>query len=326
MTAIEQLIQEFPNEDWNIEHMLVSTELSSKFLNNNLDWKKNGVHTYHIGKKYKGKVHIRYIFLSLNRYLQVEFIDKYENYDWNFYFLSRNYNLTLEFIEKYVETKLDFEIIENKSLLKNSKDERVIKKLKNVNLYSHLKLEEITKSFEHWCKLHTNENLTLDFVEKNIDKNFCWYELTHHKCITIDFIKLHMDKGWDFNIVIKSKEISLNFIRENPVQFISIFWFDNPYMTLDFYYENIGRYGDPVPFSKYGKFNLEDIEKYPVDFDSLSENENLTYDIIRKYKDRIDFEKLSKNPLTLQNKLNRINVLKKTILPDDVIDLISSYL
>lgn len=58
--------------------------------------------------------------------------------------------------------------------------------------------------------------MSIEFVEKYIDKSLNWQYLTTKKFISIDFIKQHIDKNWDFIYLYNSEKIDLEFIYQNP--------------------------------------------------------------------------------------------------------------
>ena len=69
--------------------------------------------------------------------------------------------------------------------------------------------------------------VTMDFIEKYIDKPWNWRELSWNSNITSEFIEKHIDKPWS-NIYVNVKNgIDLNFIEkhiDNP-------WWDFRYLS-----------------------------------------------------------------------------------------------
>src|SRR5437660_878835 len=43
-----------------------------------------------------------------------------------------------------------------------------------------------------------NPNLTIDFILKNLDKNFCWYYISMNKNIFMKDIEENISQSWDY--------------------------------------------------------------------------------------------------------------------------------
>lgn len=117
--------------------------------------------------------------ISQNKYLSKEFIIKNINNNWNWRVLIQNGIIDLNFIEKYVPTFWE-------------------------------------KNLSHMNSLYcTKFIVTMDFIEKYIDKPWNWRELSWNSNITSEFIEKHIDKPWS-NIHVNVKNgIDLNFIEKH---------------------------------------------------------------------------------------------------------------
>ena len=60
-----------------------------------------------------------------------------------------------------------------------------------------------------------NQNLTIDFIKDNMDKNWNWSVLSHNICITYSFIKDNLDKPWDWIAISKNPIITMEIIKNN---------------------------------------------------------------------------------------------------------------
>lgn len=117
--------------------------------------------------------------LSTNKYLSKEFIKKNINNNWIWNSLIQNDIIELDFIENFVP-----------------------------NFWE----KRLSHSNARFCKKFI---VTMDFIEKYIDKPWNWTELSYNQNITSEFIEKHIDKPWDkLNINIKNG-IDLNFIEKH---------------------------------------------------------------------------------------------------------------
>ena len=60
-----------------------------------------------------------------------------------------------------------------------------------------------------------NQNITVEFIEKHIDKPWNWNNLSENPNITVNFLKKYIDKDWDWSSLSSNKNITLEFIVNN---------------------------------------------------------------------------------------------------------------
>ena len=70
-------------------------------------------------------------------------------------------------------------------------------------IFSQVKLSEkfIEKYIidELWSSLSYNDNITLEYIEKNLDKPWKFKVLSSHPCVTMEFINRHLECWWDWD-------------------------------------------------------------------------------------------------------------------------------
>ena len=49
----------------------------------------------------------------------------------------------------------------------------------------------------NWSYMSCNDSLTMDFVERHMDKPWDWKRMTYNESLTMDFVERHMDLPWD---------------------------------------------------------------------------------------------------------------------------------
>ena len=64
--------------------------------------------------------------------------------------------------------------------------------------------------------LSKNENITLDFIKENLDKNWDWSLITQHDNITLKDIKDNPELPWVYENIDKNINITYEDILENP--------------------------------------------------------------------------------------------------------------
>ena len=65
-----------------------------------------------------------------------------------------------------------------------------------------------------WSALSMNQNISLEFIRKNIDKPWDWYNLTINNSITMEFIEEYPDKPWDYTHLIYNQNLTYEFFIE----------------------------------------------------------------------------------------------------------------
>lgn len=82
-------------------------------------------------------------------------------------------------------------------------------------------IENNIESFSNgdWIHLSKNKNLTMEFVEKHLDKLWCWGELSGCLPLTIEFVERHFNnRSWNFGSrgFSSNPSITLEFIDHFP--------------------------------------------------------------------------------------------------------------
>jgi hypothetical protein len=134
---------------------------------------------------------------------------------------------------------------------------------------------------ENWNiqSLSENPNITWDIVEITIDKNWDWKRLSRYNPhITLDVIKKFID-FWSW------EDLSINsYITYDIIEALS----DKPWNWNELSYNKCIKFSYPQDIYRNPELNMKFFEKHleRVNWDLLSENPNLTFDIVEKYPDK----------------------------------------
>jgi len=205
------------------------------------------------------------------------------NIDWN-YGISRNKNITIDFVKnnpdkcwnyyyllQNLEFKLDF----------------VEKLIQTINI--------------DWSSLSKHSNLTIEFIEKYIDKPLNFTFLSKNANITIDFIFKYKNKDWDYIYIYKYKKIPSWYID------YKIQNFNNDYIFFNYLSKNIHLTPDIVEKYETQNWNWEYLinmshlykhyykQGKKVNFKLLSSNKYLSLKFIEKNLNLLDIDILSSN-------------------------------
>ena len=139
-------------------------------------------------------------FLSINKNITLELVDKYLDKPWIWGQICLNENLTTEWIEKYPNrTWFWINILRNENLTIEWIDKYPNKPWKwdLISCNKNLTVEWIEKYPDKpwdWSLISRNQNLRLEWIEKYPDKDWNWVDIVNNKNITIDFIDKIADK------------------------------------------------------------------------------------------------------------------------------------
>ena len=214
--------------------------------------------------------------LGSSEHITCDFIDKHCDKPWNYKIISSN-NLTSEFIEKHIE-KLDAEKLSSNPCIHIA----VVKNHPELNW--------------NFSELSKNRGITMQDIEDNSDLNWDYEEIILNPNLTADFINKNVSKinfkrlhraGFDFS------ELNLEKYDKNLYDFLACIvdvLYEIPYLKLDW-----------KQFSKTDNVNRHDfnrlLEKHidkDWDFDVLSANRSVQFELISRFTDRPwSFNKLS---------------------------------
>ena len=193
MNILEKLLIIFPHKSWNFNCLSLNPNISEKFIENNIKSPWN------------------WYYLSKILYFTEDFIKKYsDKFTWQTLF--RNKSLTLNLIDDYLQkNELSDKLSDNTRYLSqnpnlftpNPKDTEkfIIKYIDKLDLnqifqHSNFTLDHLEYFLKNgiinkidYFYLSRNPNLTIDFIEKNITKNWDWQNLSYSSVLTVEFIK-----------------------------------------------------------------------------------------------------------------------------------------
>lgn len=143
--------------------------------------------------------------------------------------------------------------------------------------------------------LSSNPNLTHEFITKHSDKQWNFQKLSSNPCLTLEMLDIDFIE-YDYSLVSSNPSLTIEMYLKNPNVFNHQNLMTNPAMNLEF-------------------LKVIDIDK--IDFNILSSNQNLTYDIVEYFSNAVwNMEQVSQH---MKLKLDLINTFKNTLIFDYLI-------
>ena len=152
-----------------------------------------------------------------------------------------------------------------------------------------LKHEMLSGNF--WSYISSNPSVTLDFIEANIKKRWCWYALSSNKNLTIEFVYNHPNKPWNNSLISQHKNITIDDINTYwiPYMHVHMYMFKNPNLTIEFVKTNGREWHHWTDISQNPGISQQDIIdniELPWDWKYVSHNPNITPTFIESYIDK----------------------------------------
>jgi hypothetical protein len=134
-------------------------------------------------------------------------------------------------------------------------------------IFKHIKNKDILFEYMHLC-----DDLTWDFIEKNLNKGWNWNDISYNKVITWDIINKYPNIPWNNYMISVNENISYDIVKNNPI-------FDWKYEKMIIYNPNI-----TIEIIK------ENIKVWKVKYKhALLKNLNITWDIVKEIFDENDY-------------------------------------
>ena len=242
------------NKDWDITKLIEKTEISFKDLSRFKNFNKNFINTYN-----KNDLDYKYLLENTNIIFDINccplyLINKYPDRFYWFYMYCYNEYINEHFILKHIDKNWDIKTIIDENVMnmkKISKFKKIDTQIINLHYlkkwdWKYLLLYKKNIIFEknscpkylinkypnrfNWYYMHTNQNITKNFIIKHKDKNWNMYEisckipfkkLSEFKYINKDIIHYFYLKKWDWqylltntNIIFDSNVAPLNLIKK----------------------------------------------------------------------------------------------------------------
>jgi hypothetical protein len=146
--------------------------------------------------------------------------------------------------------------------------------------------------------LSKNPSITLELIEKNLDKSWNWATLSGNQVITPDFIEQYPDKDWDYyNHLSSNQSITPEFIESH--------FYDNTYFMNPNPTNRRPTRWSFLELSRNPAMNPEFIERHPHQMwnwgkNGISSNPSITQELIERHPEKSwDYSRdgLSRNPV-----------------------------
>jgi hypothetical protein len=216
--------------------------------------------------------------LSSNPEITLKYIEKHIEQKWDFYEMSQSPNITRSFVEKYYYVDWNFDWLNVNGVLGES-DTLVDFDTWNGDYpcmcrnatehYDRCGLNFtyiLNRNFGLWG-LSSNKNVTLEFIEQNVNGNWHWglHGLSSNPNLTTEFVEKYKCKGWHWGSMGLSQNLKMD------QQFI-----DKHDRKLHWSVTGVSN-------NKYLTTDLMELYQNKLDFQQLSSNPNLTTHFIEKY-------------------------------------------
>lgn len=266
----------------------------------------------------------QYTYLSLNRFLTVNFIQEHPDhkFEWNVNTISNRINI--KEIETYLNLKWSYKDLS-----------------RNETLTSEFVLSNIDKKW-NWFLVFSNPNINYDILaESKYDLSAhveqCIVRITTKTNLTIKFVekykKIFLRHKYEYGLVLRDGLIKLEDAKEDPELILNYkFFSSNPNLTLNYYLERKSKCWDMIRLSENKAFKMKDILrgielKVKWNYQGLSKNPNITFYFIYINRNKNwNGKALSSNPFIEQKKITLKNFGLKDILLDDINNIIIEYM
>lgn len=236
--------------------------------------------------------------LSKNPNITWDVIINNFNKPWNMYAICMNPNLTRQIINDNWE-----HFILNGIVMQNEK--YIFNEVKYIYTNKNLPFKLIEEAYHsvdnnHYTMLQflsKNPNIiSYGLLEKNVNDDWDWKELSLNPYITFDFVKKHIKKPWNYKYLSLNQNITLKIIEENPDIFNNYEWISgNPNLTWEFVKKNINKKWNWSWLSRHHNIDWNIIKNNldkPWDFREMCINPNITIEMIRENKSLFQYENL----------------------------------
>lgn len=136
-----------------------------------------------------------------------------------------------------------------------------------------------------------NKYITAAFIERHIDKPWCWKELSRQPTsIPIEFIQAHREKPWDYQALSHNKNVPTSFIRDTmdkPWRFETLSY--HPNLTFDIVFSHLDKAWWWYELSRRRDITWKVIEEHPDapwDWSALSNNPAISWDILLAHPEK----------------------------------------
>lgn len=301
--------------------------------------------------------------LSMHPKLTPEFVESNSSWNWQWVTLSNNKNFCKKCIEqgKFIENIIRFTIwggiYVNHSVLYYSdfqeelvKNQKITLSMVKKNPIEYWNLKTIAEQIDVseiildpelfsgvWYAVSRNNNLTVDFISKYIDKNWDWNLLSSNECITQDLVSQNIYKPWNWCNLSRLKNIYPEFILDSfrnkgiliKSQQVNKWCTNNSNNEVCWHCLTYNPNIDIQFITKYfvGNIVWQDQIHATIRWDLLASNESVDPEYIFS---KIGFECIGFICKNTYKRLDRINT-KKLIsywsnFPDDIIDIIVKFI
>ncbi len=300
MTLLEELVERYPNADWDWNQLSLNPSISFKFIINhrtmhwnannvsrnisiteddilqgNYPWNYSGIFANpNLNYKFfeekiincKHVLHIDWALLSANPSIETLDIINHPYHPWNDKFLSANPNITSSFILNEGSKRFWYapSVSANPGITKRDIVKSTLKQLFDWD----------------YINLSINPNLPLAYVNDNIDKQWNWFEIS--KVASMTDIERFYNFKWNDIGLSMNKNISMQFILNHPhIDWDKQYLLTNSAISLNDIYENLDWFA----------MHINDIKKY------VCSNQNISFEWVSDNINYIDWKRLSNNIL-----------------------------
>ena len=187
-----------------------------------------------------------------------------------------------------------------------------------ISKYDDLTLEFIENNIDRawdFTELSRSKSITFDFIEKYIDYGWEFYILSTDHSLTLEFVKKHMNKDWYWTKIINRFDIDLEFLNGvfKETKFINFSILHvHPNFKLDWVYKYSFENWDWGALTFIvGKDFIQQFPNKLWDKKYLIQNNIITEILTENYKEYIDYP--IKHNLNIYNYINSIEYYEKYV-------------
>jgi hypothetical protein len=228
-STLEQIVLQYPNQQWNFDLLSRNPNISQAFMDEHheLPWnieyryENPNIDEHYIQEHNDGTIAWNYEILSTFKHLSIHFIESHIHENWDFFMLSAHPNVDILLLLRYPEKSWNYEYFCKE------------------NPNTSYKLYKQHPNFP-WKKQFLCENQQFTWEEAQLlEVEKCAYYFSNNPNITLSIIKKHPDLLWNWQGISRKVYLDEELFKDNIDCPWNYYWLsENPYLTWSMVLEN----------------------------------------------------------------------------------------
>lgn len=207
-------------------------------------------YTFNDGSDYA----VAWFEICQNQHITMKTIEDNPNIPWDWHAIITNPNFNIAFYERNLDKDWKWNKIKRRFYLKYLNLDFLEKYKDDPNIpwnwNAITRLENLTMDFVErniegipwdWNAISSHKNLTMDFLDRSIEGiPWNWTHIAYNPALTMDFVERHNDINWNWKIMSPNPSLTVEFLEKNKDKDWD--WYRlsaNPGITLDYIKKNL---------------------------------------------------------------------------------------